>query len=109
MRNNTTYLLAFLILLALVKKSTEWPARLFIEFVVKISSSQQSLSRERQRNAARIDRNPSSSPLFCDISRSSRSTRWIEDHVSGIRCQQKTSFGNFHIRLNCVDLLLSET
>ncbi len=77
--------------------------------VERISGTHDAGAGKRQGYARRINRDPSSPPLFGNSGGRARTTGWIEDEVTGIRCHQQASFDNALVRLNDIDLVWCPT
>ena len=75
-RDDSAHLFALVVLLALVDEPARRATRFVIQFVPGKRRCEQSLSRQRQRNAAGVDRDPAPSPLFRDSMLLCRCRTW---------------------------------
>ena len=78
------------------------------EQIPGIARRHQPRARERQRDAAGVDRDPAPAPLLGDIGGGARAAGRIEHEVAGVGGHQDAAFDDPWLSLNNVDLIVAE-
>ena len=103
-RDDPADLLAFLVLLALVREAAGRAARRILELVIRERRRQQPLTRERERHARRIDRDPPPTPLLSDVRSRAGAAGRVEHQVARVGGHQKAALDDLRSRLHHVHL-----
>src|SRR5690606_18009359 len=73
--------------------------------VVRVARAHDAGASERQRDAAGVDGDPATAPLFGDVGGGAGAAGGVEDEVAGGGCHQNASFDHRRSRLYHIDVL----